>query len=110
MNLHKVKRPSNLRTLNHLYPGIGKNELYASGIIVISTFLRILLVCLGWPPTNSDESTMGILALHIADRGEHPIYFYGQHYMGALEAYFAAVSFHFFGVSLLTLRLGVILL
>ena len=53
---------------------------------------------------------MGIMALHIVYHGEHPIYFYGQHYMGALEAYIAAVSFHFFGVSLLTLRLGVILL
>lgn len=34
---------------------------------------------------------MGIMARHIAYHGEHPIYFYGQHYMGALEAYFAAV-------------------
>ncbi len=53
---------------------------------------------------------MGIMALHIAYHGEHPIYFYGQNYMGALEAYLAAASFRLFGVSLLTLRLGVILL
>ena len=53
---------------------------------------------------------MGIMSLHIVYRGEHPVYFYGQHYMGALEAYLAAISFHFFGASLLTLRLGVILL
>jgi hypothetical protein len=110
MAIMKVKRNSELYVLEHLHLRIGKEELYASGIIVFSACLRILLVCLGWPPTNSDEGTMGIMALHIASHGEHPIYFYGQDYMGALEAYLAAVSFHLFGVSLLTLRLGVILL
>ncbi len=105
-----MQRPSDLGTLNHLCFNIGKEELYASGIIVFSTGLHILLVCLGWPPTNSDEGTMGIMAMHIVYRGEHPIFFYGQKYMGALEAYLAALSFHFFGVSLLTLRLGVVVL
>ncbi|HLJ81807.1 MAG TPA: hypothetical protein VKT52_10000, partial [Ktedonobacterales bacterium] len=42
--------------------------------------------------------------------GEHPIFFYGQSYMGALEAYLAAASFKLFGVSVVSLRLGVLLL
>ena len=53
---------------------------------------------------------MGIMAMHIAFRGEHPVLFYGQNYMGAMEAYLAAVFFHLFGTSLFTLRLSVILL
>ena len=40
------------------------------------------------------------LALHIAYRGEHPLFFYGQEYMGPLEAYIGALLFHIFGVSL----------
>jgi hypothetical protein len=65
---------------------------------------------LKWPLLNSDEGTMGIMALHIAYRGEHPIFYYGQQYMGSLEAYIGAGLFHVFGPSILTLRFGIILL
>lgn len=52
---------------------------------------------------------MGLMAMHI-QHGELPIFFYGQHYMGALEAYIAAALFSLFGVSVFALRLGLILL
>ena len=52
---------------------------------------------------------MGIMALHI-QHGERPIFFYGQHYMGTLEAYIAALLFQFLGISVFTLRLGLLLL
>jgi len=77
-------------------------------LILLAVALRLLLVSLGWPPTNSDEATMGLMARHIAYNGEHPVFFYGQYYMGALEAYLGAMFFHLFGPSLLTLRLSVI--
>src|SRR5579859_3188111 len=79
-------------------------------IIGFAIGLRILLLCLGWPPTNSDEGTMGLMARHIAYNGEYPIYFYGYSYMGALEAYLGAGFFRLFGPSIFTLRLAVILL
>src|SRR5579859_2680621 len=84
--------------------------LCALAIITFAVLLRILLVSLGWPPTNSDEGTMGIMALHIAYHGEHPVLYYGQNYMGAIEAYLGAFFFHLFGASLFTLRLGTLLL
>jgi len=93
------------------YLKIGKYELYAVALIVFAAGLRIVLAALNWPPTNSDEGTMGIMALHIAYHGETPQFFYGQEYMGALEAYLAAMFIHLFGgPSLFALRLGVILL
>ncbi len=83
----------------------------AMAIITFAAGLRIVLIALGWPPTNSDESTMGIMALHIAYHGEHPLIFYGQTYMGSLEAYLGALFFHLFGgPSFFALRLGVVLL
>ncbi|MGH2517781.1 MAG: ArnT family glycosyltransferase, partial [Ktedonobacterales bacterium] len=48
--------------------------------------------------------------LHILRNGAHPIFFYGQNYMGALEAYLGAAAFKVFGVSVVSLRLGVLLL
>jgi hypothetical protein len=92
------------------YLKIGPYEIGAFVIIVFAALLRIVLAALGWPLTNSDEGTMGLMAMHIAYRGEHPMVFYGQNYMGSLEAYLGAISFHLFGVSVFTLRLGVILL
>lgn len=79
-------------------------------IIVSSTLLRILLIASGWPHSNADEGTMGIMAMHIAFKGERPIFFYGQYYMGTLEAYVGAAFFRLFGVSVFTLRLGLVLL
>ncbi len=93
------------------YLKIGKYELYAAAIIVFATGLRILLIAMNWPPTNSDEGVMGIIALHIAYHGEHTLMFYGQNYMGTIEAYLAALFFHLFGgPSLFALRLGVVLM
>ena len=90
------------------YLKIGIYELYALAIIVFAISLRLVLLTMGWPPTDSDEGTMGIMARHIAYRGEHPYVFYGQNYMGTIEAYIGTVFFHLFGPSLFSLRLSVI--
>ena len=93
------------------YLKIGKYELFAAAIIAFATGLRIVLIALNWPPTNSDEGVMGIIAMHIAYHGERPLMFYGQDYMGTIEAYVAALFFHLFGgPSLFALRLGVVLI
>src|SRR5258708_2448109 len=76
----------------------------------MGVFIRFFLVFQGWPHTNIDEGTMGEMAMNIALRGEHPVFFYGQDYMGALQAYLAAGLFRLFGVSLFTLRLGLVFL
>ncbi len=52
---------------------------------------------------------MGLMARHIAYQGELPIFFYGQGYMGALEAYAGGILFHLFGPSFFSLRLGLVL-
>ncbi len=78
-------------------------------VLLCAFGLRALLAWAHWPFLNSDEGTMGIIAMHI-QHGERPIFFYGQHYMGTLEAYFAASIFQFLGISVFTLRLGLILL
>jgi len=93
--------------LKHLT--INRRGLCAFFIILFAIILRIILISQGWPETNSDEGTLGLMALHIAYRNEFPIFFYGQGYMGPFEAYLAAVLFHLFGPSLFVLRLSLIL-
>lgn len=46
---------------------------------------------------NADEALPGLMARHIAAREELPVFFYGQHYFGAVEAYLIAALFSVFG-------------
>src|SRR5947209_8356864 len=82
----------------------------AIGIISFAVLLRIVLTALGWPPTNSDESTMGLIGIHIATLKDFSFFLYGRYYMGSVEASIAAGLYHIFGTSLFTLRLVDILL
>jgi len=53
----------------------------------------------------ADEGVVGLMGKHILEGRSLPVFFYGQTYLGALEAYLAAGTFALFGVSLLSLRL-----
>lgn len=79
-------------------------------IVLAAVVLHVSLALAHWPQTDSDEGTMDLMALHILTRGEHPIFYYGQAYMGPLQAYLGALFIHFFGVSVFSVRLGLILL
>jgi hypothetical protein len=46
---------------------------------------------------NADEAIPGLMARHILYAGERPVFFYGQHYFGAAEAYLVAGLFAAFG-------------
>ncbi|GCE05747.1 ArnT family glycosyltransferase [Dictyobacter aurantiacus] len=85
--------------------------LVATCIIAFALMLRILLILLHWPATNSDESVMALIANDIAYHGKTPVIFYGQDYMGLIEAYLGALFYHLTGgLSITALRLGVVLL
>ncbi|WP_433343722.1 hypothetical protein [Micromonospora sp. CA-111912] len=71
---------------------------------------RLWLLVNEAPPTNSDEATMGLAALHIAQGRHFPVWFYGQSYMGTLEAYLAAPLFALDGPSVTALRLPLLAL
>ena len=97
-------------TFRGKHPKFRSYEMIAFAIIALAVILRIVLVVLNMPETNSDEGTMGLEAMHIAFQGEHPVFLYGQDYMGVLEAYIAAFFFRIFGVSVFTLRTGMVLM
>ncbi|GHO44118.1 hypothetical protein [Ktedonospora formicarum] len=87
---------------------IDSHELIVVGLILFAFLLRLGLISQGWPPTNSDEGTIGLMGLHIAFKGEHPTFYYGQYYMGPHQAVVAAFFFRLFGPSLFLLRLGLL--
>ncbi|HVB26163.1 MAG TPA: hypothetical protein VNG51_29760 [Ktedonobacteraceae bacterium] len=89
---------------------IGPYSISAFAIVGVAVLLRVILDAFNWPVTTSDEGSMGLMAIHIAYHGELPLVLYGQSYMGSMEAYLGSVFFRIFGISLFSLRLGVILL
>lgn len=55
-------------------------------------------------PFNGDEAIVGLMARHILLEGERPVFFYGQAYMGSLDAYLVAAGFALFGAQIWVIR------
>jgi hypothetical protein len=73
-----------------------------------ATFALVRVVIALSPPlreTYYDEALTGLMSLDIL-RGLPQVFYWGQPYLGALDAYLAAAAFRFFGPSTLALRLG----
>jgi len=71
--------------------------------ILVSIILKLWLVLSDVLPFNSDEAVVALMARHILE-GERPIFFYGQAYMGSLDAWFIAVGFWIFGQQVWVIR------
>ncbi len=54
---------------------------------------------------ESDEAIVGLMAKHINEGAEVPIFYYGQNYLGSLEALLVSGSFELFGISNQSLKL-----
>jgi hypothetical protein len=83
--------------------------LFAVFIIIAGAAIRFMLILNGYPTTNSDEATVGLMALHISQGHDFPAFLYGQASLGALEAYMGAALFFILGPSVFALRLGVLI-
>jgi hypothetical protein len=71
--------------------------------IALSLLARIVLLIRTHALIDGDEALVGIQAQRIL-QGARPVYFYGQAYMGSLEAYLVAGVFAIFGSSSWALR------
>ncbi len=65
---------------------------------------KTALVAAGVVPFNSDEAVVALMARHIL-QGERPVFFYGQAYMGSLDAFLIAGGFWIFGEHIWVMRM-----
>jgi len=77
--------------------------------LALGVLLRGGLVLANLVPFNADEAVVGLMARHIL-QGERPIFFYGQAYLGSLDAWLVAGAFALLGESVWAIRLVQILL
>jgi hypothetical protein len=66
-------------------------------VLLVAAAVRLLLAVHGWPYVNSDEATLGLMADDILWHGAHPLFAYGDHHIGAIDAYLQALFFAVLG-------------
>lgn len=74
-------------------------------LFMAAALLRGALAIYGWPQLDSDQATLGLMSDDILWHSAHPIFFYGQYYLGALQAYIAAPFFWLLGPTNASLHL-----
>ena len=74
-------------------------------IVVLAIALRVALLAADVVPFDGDEAVVALMARHILQDGERPIFFYGQAYSGALDAYLTAGVYALIGPRVLGGRL-----
>lgn len=72
--------------------------------LIAAAGLKTWLIFSGWVPFNADEAVVALMARHIL-RGSLPVFFYGQAYMGSLDAFLIAGGFWLFGEQVWVIRL-----
>ena len=79
------------------------------GAILAATALKMGILAVQAVPFNADEAVVALMARHIL-QGERPLFFYGQAYMGSLDAFLVAAVFKLFGSEVWGIRFVQILL
>ncbi len=78
--------------------------LAGGGAVITALALKLWLIFGGMVPFNADEAVVALMARHIL-RGARPVFFYGQAYMGSLDAFLVAPGFALFGEQIWVMRL-----
>jgi 4-amino-4-deoxy-L-arabinose transferase-like glycosyltransferase len=72
-------------------------------VVAVALLLKMALLLSGVVAFDSDEAIVGLMARHILE-GERPVFFYGQSYMGSLDAWLVAGFFALWGPSVWGIR------
>jgi 4-amino-4-deoxy-L-arabinose transferase-like glycosyltransferase len=80
-----------------------------AGVMLLAAAWKIIFFLWDVIPFNADEAVVALMARHIL-QGERPVFFYGQAYMGSLDAFLVAAGFLLFGQQVWVIRLVQMLL
>jgi hypothetical protein len=84
---------------------------YAAALVAFCVLSRLPQLLSPNLLLDGDECVLGLMAKHVAQAKEFPIFFYGQHYgLSSLEAAAGAMGFVLFGTGALTLKCAMLAL
>ncbi|RIL12382.1 MAG: hypothetical protein DCC75_00555 [Proteobacteria bacterium] len=73
-------------------------------LILVAALLRLDFLIANNFIIDADEAIVGLMGKHISEGRPIPVFYYGQHYMGSLEALAASLLFEWFGISQAALK------
>jgi 4-amino-4-deoxy-L-arabinose transferase-like glycosyltransferase len=76
----------------------------AAAVLLVAALFKLGLLGQNVFPFNADEAIVALMARHTL-QGEWPIFFYGQAYMGSLDATLVAIGFRLLGERVIVIRL-----
>lgn len=82
-----------------------RDAVLVSMCVLVGLILRLDFMRAAGFTIDGDEAIVGLMGRDILLGRGVPVFYYGQHYMGSLEAIMASVSFALFGVSPFSLQL-----
>jgi hypothetical protein len=86
--------------------GAGRGfRLGLAAAVLAGLALRLAVIASPLGEIDGDEAVVGLMARHIAFLGELPVFYWGQPYLGSLEAFTAAPLFWVFNSSTALLKL-----
>lgn len=83
-----------------------RSRAVLAAMLVIGAAVRLAGAWLFRNPDNPDQGIVALMAKHIAEGREFPVFFYGQAYMGSLEPAVSALICLIFGYSGFAVTLG----
>ncbi len=81
----------------------GSSWIWVCLALLVAIGLKAWLLAAGRVPFNADEAVVALMARHIL-QGARPAFFYGQAYMGSLDAFLIAGAFALFGQGVWVIR------
>lgn len=92
------------KSFHGLTTGLDLRRLLLPASLVLAAAFKLYLALAEAVPFNADEAVVALMARHIL-QGERPVFFYGQAYMGSMDAFLAAAGFLLFGQQVWVIRL-----
>ncbi|MCJ7626663.1 MAG: hypothetical protein MUO76_24490 [Anaerolineaceae bacterium] len=93
-----------MKTILNSLSSFIRNNLILVVLLAAAAAWKTVLLGMNVFSFNSDEAIVALMAKHILS-GERPIFFYGQSYMGSLDAFLVAGGFLIFGQHVWVIRL-----
>src|SRR6266568_1223880 len=85
------------RSARSLLLALASERILVAALLLLAAVLRLTLASRGWPYSNSDEATTGLMVDDIIRLGVYPFFTYGEHHVGSLDAYLQVPAFLLFG-------------
>jgi 4-amino-4-deoxy-L-arabinose transferase-like glycosyltransferase len=101
---------SAIRSLRSQRPSFSATVLPVAVLLLVSVGVQFWVVTTHRIPASSDQAVSALMAKHILEGRDNPVFYYGSTYAGTLEPHYLALVFLVLGSTVETYRIGLSIL